>query len=171
MRFVRLASAFIFTSLLFMTPHRSSAQSLPEPVRANADTITFNGLRANDFAIEMTKVLHTHIDTVIWKGQEGEDIFKYRTTLYGYPGEVRIETNGERIFRMTFSIDQKDLAGSKAAFEKLNKLLVKKYGDPDETYSNIYHNINWHGLQQKLELKFKDNTNYVSLVLSTLRKR
>ncbi len=140
-----------------------------EKQHVDIDTITFGGVHPGLELRYVIQFAHVKLDTMIWGGAEGASIIRYGANFMGLPGEFRLGTEGALVAQVNFSAATKDAADAAKAFERLNGMLIKQYGEPDETYANDYRLTKWHGGLQDLTLKTADGTNYVSLVLELHR--
>lgn len=111
------------------------------------------------------------IDTLLWGGEDGASLFKFNGKYFGQPGEFRLATQGTLIHQITFSVQSRDSNDAARLFENLDALLEKKYGHPNEGYTNVFRMIRWKGKRQVLALQTKEGTNYVSVILTELEQR
>jgi hypothetical protein len=145
-------SFFIF---VFFTLLVSGLRAQPT---VNYDTISMSGIRAGEPLRDLGVNVLAPIDTMLWGGDDGASLLKFDGKYLGLNGEFRIATQGTIMHQITFSVMSKDS-------------IEKKYGEPDDSYTNVYKMVRWMGQKQSYSLQSKDGTNYVSIVLTELASK
>jgi hypothetical protein len=158
-------SFFIF---VFFTLLVSGLRAQPT---VNYDTISMSGIRAGEPLRDLGVNVLAPIDTMLWGGDDGASLLKFDGKYLGLNGEFRIATQGTIMHQITFSVMSKDSIEAAKVFTKLETMLQKKYGEPDDSYTNVYKMVRWMGQKQSYSLQSKDGTNYVSIVLTELASK
>lgn len=165
MRHLVLVLLFLFSSAVCSNVRSQRASHI------NFDTITLARLSAGEPIRDIAVKVIAPIDTLLWGGQDGASLLKFDGNYFGQAGEFRIGTQGSFIHQITFSVRARDSNDAARLFENLDAMIEKRYGNPNEGYTNVFKVIRWKGKRQALALQTKEGTSYVSVILTELEQK
>jgi hypothetical protein len=140
--------------------------------RPDIDTISLYNLVPGIKLEEIDARVDAPLDTLVWDDENRNGIIKFVRPYQGIHGEYRLAIDWGNLKQVIFTAPVRTPAETASMYKRLTELCVAQYGEPDLNYYNApYREMRWEGLRQSVSVTTRDETTYVSLVLSTFEKR
>ena len=171
LKYFLLVLSLLSSSVAIDASAQTKRKPAPAPKSGSAliDTMTIGGIRPGDLMAAFSRASFK-MDTVFWQGREGANMFKGVFTQFGQKGECRISTREGVVQQVAFNMVFADTLKAQQSFDALDRWITERYGDPIETYANVYYIYKWAGEKRVLALKTQQGTSAISITLTEIAK-